>query len=193
MSLRKIDRQETGRTPGYDERSELNDWKGEKLPWNPEVQGDALERMWIALEQLELSFAWSSLAKIWIALSGSCVRKTGELRRIYYFHAVECFLYVNVDFAVRRLHDTWSLDCADFIGVHAMPFRLREPEKAHEECRANETDIEPSTRCSVSKDSVFGMLQLGYEPPKVAPSLLTSARILSHWSSDDRSDLLGYK
>lgn len=70
LGLGQIDGQEGAGGPRDDKGAELDDGEGEQLPWDPEVQQDALDRVRVALPQFELLFGRRALVEVWVSFGG---------------------------------------------------------------------------------------------------------------------------
>ena len=150
LSLRQIDSQETRGAPGDDERSKMNDWKGEELPWNPEVKCNAFKGVRVGLEKSELLLARLALTEPWISMRGSCMRKICVLSRDQLIHIFETAFGLQIDLFVRRLHGRFGFGVSELVRVGSMPFSLWKAKETQEEGGANYADVEPCIKQGVS-------------------------------------------
>lgn len=162
MRLRQVERQEGASGPGDYKGRKFDNGKGEKFPWRPEIDGNALDWVCVRLEEPELLLRGRAPAKERISLGRSGVGKVSRLTRWTGLLEIRGYGQVDDDFLLGRRARRPSSDF-HLVGVDTVPSCLREAEKHHNQSSAEHGHV---------------------EPPEVAPS-----GIIGHRTSDNGTNL----
>ena len=133
LGLGQIEGQKGAAAPGDDEAGKFDDGEGKKLPWNPKIEDDALQRVRVWGVDAPLRLVGTAATEPWIFCCGR------RLEHVLWLGGLFCLNLLEVGSRASLLvHDFVAFFARIervllVVWVYSVPFCLGEHEKNHEE------------------------------------------------------------